>query len=59
VTNPATPSPDPGLSSLAEEAGLDTTRCELCGDPLDDSRPWKRGLDGCGAHTLCLRRFDA
>jgi hypothetical protein len=43
--------------SLAEEAGIDTTRCEFCGEPLDDSRPWRRGLDGCGAHESCLKAY--
>lgn len=41
--------------SLAEQAGIDITVCECCGDPLDDERPWRRGLDGCGAHDECLR----
>ena len=42
------------LSSYAAAAGIDTTRCEFCGDPLDGSAPWRRGLDGCGAHKSCL-----
>ena len=43
--------------SLAEWAGMDVTRCEICDDPLDDNRDWKRGLDGAGAHLDCLRRM--
>lgn len=42
------------LSHLYEESGGDPTRCEICDDPLDDTRPWKRGLDGAGAHVDCL-----
>lgn len=42
------------LASLAEEAGIDTSVCEFCEEPLDDDREWKRGLDGCGAHLDCL-----
>ncbi len=45
--------------SMAESAGIDTTVCELCEEPLDDKWPWKRGLDGCGAHLDCLEVFDA
>ena len=35
----------------------DSTHCELCGEPLDDSQPWQIGLDGEGAHTACLGDF--
>ena len=42
--------------SLAEEAGLDINVCEFCEEPLDDTQPWRRGLDGCGAHETCLKR---
>ncbi len=41
--------------SLAEEAGIDTSSCEICDEPLDGKREWKRGMDGCGAHLSCLR----
>lgn len=42
------------VANLYEQSGGDTTRCEFCGDPLDDSRPWRRGLDGAGAHDDCI-----
>lgn len=38
--------------ALAEEAGLDVTKCEFCDGDL--MRPWKRGLDGAAAHLDCL-----
>ena len=46
--------------SLASDAGIDTTVCELCERPLvpddpEDDEPWVRGMDGCGAHVSCLR----
>lgn len=43
--------------SLAERMGIDTEKCEICEGPLDDYTPWKRGLDGAGAHLVCLRRY--
>jgi len=42
------------VGSMADEAGIDTTLCEFCEEPCDDSRPWCRGLDGCVAHEDCL-----
>lgn len=42
--------------SLASDAGLDTKNCELCLKPLDNKKPWVRGLDGMGAHRACLKR---
>ena len=42
------------MVTLAEQAGIDTSVCEICEEPLDDSEPWKRGFDGCGAHLSCL-----
>jgi hypothetical protein len=33
--------------------------CEICEQPLDDSAPWQRGLDGCAAHESCLAVFLA
>lgn len=47
-----------GLSPMSEwyaESGGDTSVCEICEAPLDDAEPWKRGLDGAGAHLSCLR----
>lgn len=41
-------------SELWEASGGDPDKCELCGEPLDDTRPWQRGLDGAGAHCDCL-----
>lgn len=43
------------MSTMAERAGIDTSICEICEEPLDDSEPWRRGMDGCGAHDACLR----
>lgn len=45
------------MAGLAGAAGIDTDVCEFCEQPLDDSKPWRRGLDGCGAHEDCIRRF--
>ena len=45
------------MKALAEQAGIDTTTCEICEEPLDDSRPWRRGVDGCGIHEDCLSAF--
>ena len=45
------------MTTLAEQAGIDTTICEICEVALDDSRPWRRGLDGCGIHEDCLSAF--
>ena len=45
------------LDTLAEQAGIDTTVCEFCYKPLDGTKPWRRGLDGCGAHEKCIKRF--
>jgi hypothetical protein len=42
------------IGSLYEESGGDVTRCEFCDEPLDDTRAWKRGLDGAGAHLDCI-----
>lgn len=42
---------------LYAASGGDVTRCEICDGPLDESEPWQRGLDGAGAHFLCIRRF--
>lgn len=47
--------PDPhGISTLAEENGVDVSRCEFCGGPLDREHPWRRGVDGAAAHERCL-----
>ncbi len=43
------------MSTMAERAGIDTSVCEFCEEPLDDREDWTRGLDGCGAHDRCLR----
>ena len=51
------PCPYCALGSLAADAGIDTSVCEFCSGPLDDSEPWRRGLDGCGAHERCLKRW--
>lgn len=48
---------DIAVSNLAEDAGIDTTVCEFCSQPLDDSEPWRRGMDGCGAHERCLKAW--
>lgn len=48
---------DGELGSLAENAGIDTTVCEFCDEPLDDTREWRRGRDGCGAHVECIARW--
>lgn len=45
---------------LAQASGMDITVCEFCEEPLEeddskDERPWRRGLDGAGAHDECLR----
>jgi hypothetical protein len=45
--------------TLAEEVGIDTSVCELCGEPLDDRRPWRYGLDGSAAHKECLADWFA
>ena len=45
------------MEGMAEACGLDVTVCEFCGDDLDeegDGRPWRRGLDGSGAHEECI-----
>lgn len=47
--------PPAGTESLAEMSGMDVSRCEFCDEPLDDSKPWRRGLDGAGAHESCLK----
>ena len=43
------------MAGMAAEAGMDVTLCELCEEPLKDA-PYKRGLDGAGAHLGCLPR---
>ncbi len=45
------------LEDLAERAGIDTSICEFCEEPLDGKKPWRRGLDGCGAHEKCLEDY--
>jgi hypothetical protein len=42
------------LAEMVAFSGIDTSVCEFCEQPLDDSEPWRRGLDGCGAHERCL-----
>ena len=42
------------MSSLYEQSGGDTSVCEFCEKPLDVKKPWKRGLDGAGAHIACI-----
>jgi hypothetical protein len=42
------------VRNLAAQAGIDTTRCEFCGGPLDADHPWRRGVDGACAHEACL-----
>jgi hypothetical protein len=32
--------------------------CDVCGKPLDDTRPWQPGLGGGGAHFDCLDTAD-
>lgn len=44
----------PRVRTLAAESGIDTTRCEICGGPLDAEHPWRRGMDGAAAHEACL-----
>lgn len=46
--------PDADIGSLAEQSGMDVSRCEFCDELLDDSQSWKRGLDGAGAHLDCI-----
>ena len=45
------------MGSLYADSGGDTTVCEICEQPLGDEEPWKRGLDGAGAHVSCLKAF--
>lgn len=47
----------PNPRTLFADSGGDITRCELCEEPLDETREWKRGLDGAGAHLDCLASF--
>ncbi len=49
--------PAPNIGSLAHEAGIDTTVCELCGGELTDSEPWVEGIDGARAHSACLETY--
>lgn len=49
-----TPATDCGLAS---DAGMDTKNCEFCLKALDGKKPWKRGLDGMGAHIACIKKF--
>lgn len=35
-----------------------TDLCHLCGEPLDDSRPWQQSLEGGGAHFDCIESLD-
>lgn len=43
------------MRHLAALSGMDVTKCELCDHPLEDEgEPYKRGLDGAGAHLGCL-----
>jgi hypothetical protein len=46
------------MGSLYAESGGDVNACEFCEGPLDDSEPWKRGLDGAGAHLACIPRYS-
>lgn len=32
----------------------DAAVCAICGEPLDDERPWQQGFEGGGAHLACL-----
>ncbi len=32
--------------------------CDVCGEPLNDGRPWVPGLLGSGAHNDCLPGID-
>ncbi len=45
----------PKMEELAGLSGIDTSVCEMCEEPLDGKREWKRGMDGAGAHLSCLR----
>lgn len=45
------------MSSWYEASGGDTSVCEICGGPLDESETWMRGLDGAGAHTDCVQAW--
>ena len=52
---------DVDIGSLAEQSGMDVSRCEFCDELLDGSKSWKRGRDGAGAHHDCIefdRRHD-
>lgn len=52
------PTPLPGAvmtGGLFAATGGDVNVCEFCKQPLDDSKPWKRGMDGAGAHEECIR----
>jgi hypothetical protein len=40
--------------SLYEQSGGDPTRCEFCNRKLTNKKPWRRGLDGAGAHEACI-----
>lgn len=42
------------LSHLAEDSGMDVSRCEFCDKALDERKVWRRGIDGAGAHKTCI-----
>lgn len=44
-------------TNFATTTGLDVSVCEFCEGPLTDEEPWRRGIDGCGAHERCLRPY--
>ena len=45
--------PDADIGSLAEQSGMDVSRCEFCDKLLDGSKSGKRGPDGAGAPQGC------
>lgn len=48
----------PEVRGLAADNGIDVSRCEFCGGPLDADHPWRRGADGACAHEACLGEFE-
>lgn len=45
------------VGGLYAASGGDVDVCEFCQQPLDDERPWRRGLDGAGAHEDCIPQW--